>query len=50
VKIDLEEARIFVRSGTTDMRNHINSLAIIAKITMKPNPFAGNLFLISDRQ
>jgi transposase len=50
VKIDLEEARIFVRPGATDMRKHINGLAAIAESTMKQSPLTGNLFLFSNRQ
>jgi transposase len=50
VKIDLEQARIFVRPGVTDMRKHINGLAAIAESTMKQSPFTGNLFLFSNRQ
>jgi len=50
VKIDLEEARIFVRPGATDMRKHISGLAAIAESTMKQSPLTGNLFLFSNRQ
>ena len=50
MKIDLEEARIFVRPGATDMRKHINGLAAIAESTMKQSPLTGNLFLFSNRQ
>ncbi len=41
MKIDVEEARIFVRPGVTDMRKHINGLAAIVEGTMKESPFTG---------
>ena len=50
MKIDVEEARIFVRPGVTDMRKHINGLAAIVEGTMKESPFTGNLFLFANRQ
>ena len=50
MKIDLEQARVFVRPGATDMRKHINGLAAIAEGTMRQSPFTGNLFLFSNRQ
>jgi transposase len=50
MKIDLEDARVFVRPGATDMRKHINGLAAIAESTMLQSPFTGNLFLFSNRQ
>ena len=50
MKIDLEQARIFVRPGATDMRKHINGLAAIAESTMQESPLSGNLFLFSNRQ
>lgn len=50
MKIDLEEARIFVRPGVTDMRKHINGLAAIVEGTMKESPFTGNVFLFANRQ
>ena len=50
MKIDVEEARIFVRPGVTDMRKHINGLAAIVEGTMKESPFTGDLFLFATRQ
>jgi transposase len=44
VKIDLEQARIFVRPGATDMRKPINGLSVIAESVMNEKPFSGNLF------
>jgi transposase len=49
VRIDLEQARIFVRPGPTDMRKQINGLAIIAEAEMELPPFSGNLYLFCGR-
>jgi transposase len=50
MKIDLESARIYVRPGATDMRKHINGLAVIVEGTMQQSPLSGNLFLFTNRQ
>jgi transposase len=49
MKIDVENARIFVRPGATDMRKHINGLAAIVEGTMKGSPLSGDLFLFANR-
>lgn len=50
MKIDLEEARVFIRPGVTDMRKHINGLSAIVESVMKESPFSGSLFLFANRQ
>jgi transposase len=50
VKIDLGQARIFVRPGATDMRKHINGLSAIVESTMHQSPLSGDLFLFANRQ
>ena len=47
--VDLEQVRIFVRPGITDMRKQINGLAVIAEAEMQLPPFSGNLFLFCGR-
>ena len=47
--VDLNNVKIFVRPGVTDMRKQINGLAIIAESVMKQRPFSGNVFLFCGR-
>lgn len=47
--VDLNQVRIFVRPGATDMRKQITGLAIIAELDMNQKPFSGNLFLFCGR-
>lgn len=42
--------KIFLRSGKTDGRQGINTLAMLAEGTMKVNPFSGNLFLFLNKR
>lgn len=49
MKFDLEQVKIFVRPGATDMRKQITGLAIIAESVMCLQPFSGNLFLFCGR-
>jgi transposase len=45
MKICLNETRVFIRPGSTDMRKAINGLTCLAEKTMASNPFSGNLFI-----
>jgi transposase len=45
IALQVEEARVFVRPGATDMRKQINGLALIAEQAMEANVFEPSLFL-----
>lgn len=45
ITLEVGEARIFVRPGTTDMRKQINGLAVIVEQQMEANVFEPALFL-----
>lgn len=47
--VDLEQVKIFVRPGATDMRKQITGLAIIVESVMCLQPFSGNLFIFCGR-
>lgn len=47
--VDLEQVKIFVRPGATDMRKQITGLAIIVESVMSLQPFSGNLFIFCGR-
>lgn len=42
--------KIFIRTGKTDGRQGINTLAMLAEGTMQQNPFSGNLFLFLNKR
>jgi transposase len=42
--------KIFIRTGRTDGRQGINTLAMLAEGTMQQNPFSGNLFLFLNKR
>ena len=46
----LENVRVFVRPGATDMRKSINGLSVIAQDAMSGDPFSGALFVFSNRR
>jgi len=50
--LDLSKVKIFLRSGTTDLRKAANGLAAIVQETMKQDPFSGSVYLFcnSDRK
>ena len=45
IGLEVKEARVFVRSGPTDMRKQINGLALIVEQQMEANVFEPSLFL-----
>jgi len=50
--LDISKVRIFLRTGTTDLRKAANGLTAIVQETMKQDPFSGNVYLFcnSDRK
>jgi transposase len=50
IKLDVHEARIFVRPGATDMRKQINGLAVIIEEQMESNVFEPSLFLFCNNE
>ena len=46
----LENVRVFVRPGPTDMRKSIGGLSAIAQEAMAGDPFSGALFAFSNRR
>lgn len=46
---DIQNARIFIKPGITDMRKAINGLSIIAQQDMNQDPFSGSLFLFCSK-
>jgi transposase len=49
MRIKWDEVSIFVRTGYTDMRKQINSLAILVQRELNLNPLSGNLFVFCGR-
>jgi transposase len=49
MRINWEEVSIFIRSGYTDMRKQINSLAILVQRELNLNPLSGSLFVFCGR-
>jgi transposase len=45
MKVRWDEVSIYLRTGYTDMRKQINSLAVLVQEELKMNPVSGNLFL-----
>jgi transposase len=45
IGLEVKEARVFVRPGSTDMRKQINGLAVMAEQVMEANVFEPALFL-----
>jgi transposase len=43
--IDISTAKMYVRTGFTDMRKQINGLAIMIQDEMKLDPVSGHLFI-----
>lgn len=44
------QIKVFLRSGTTDMRKSINGLSVIVQGELKLDPFAGHLFVFCNRK
>jgi transposase len=47
--IDLNEVRIFIRPGMTDLRKAVNGLTGIIEQQMMEEPFSGNIYLFCNR-
>jgi transposase len=47
--LDIENIKIYVKPGVTDMRKQMNGLAIIAQEEMQLNVFSGSLFIFCNR-
>jgi len=43
--LDIEQVKIFLRPGTTDLRKAANGLTAIVQEAMKQDPFSGNVYL-----
>ena len=50
IALQLQEARIFVRPGATDMRKQINGLALLVEQRMRLSPFQDALFVFCNAQ
>jgi len=50
MKIDWQEANIYVRAGWTDMRRQINGLAAIVEEELGGKPFSGDVFLFCNKR
>jgi len=48
--IDLSKARIFIRSGFTDLRKAVNGLTIIIEQQMEGKPFGGDIYIFCNRE
>ena len=46
---DIDQVRVYVRPGVTDMRKAINGLSIIVTEQMELDPLSGSLFLFCNR-
>ncbi len=46
----VENVRVFVKPGATDMRKSINGLSVLAQDTMGQDPFSGALFVFCNRR
>jgi transposase len=49
MRIRWEEVTIYLRTGYTDMRKQIGSLAVLVQQDMKMNPLSGSLFVFCGR-
>ena len=47
--IDLNNVRIFLRPGRTDLRQGVNGLATIVQEAMEQDPFSGSVYLFCNR-
>ena len=50
IGLELGEARVFVRPGSTDMRKQINGLALLVQEQMELSPFELALFVFCNGQ
>ena len=48
--IDFSKAKIFLRSGHTDLRKAVNGLTAIVQEEMKEDPFSGNIYIFCNRE
>jgi len=47
--IDINNVRIFIRPGSTDLRKAVNGLAVMVEQEMSGEPFSGNVYLFCNR-
>jgi len=50
MNINLNEVRIFIRPGFTDLRKAVNGLAGIIEQQMNGEPFSGNVYLFCNKE
>jgi len=48
--LDISKIKIFLRTGSTDLRKAVNGLSAIVQETMKQDPFSGSVFLFCNRE
>ena len=48
--LDLSQIKIFLRSGTTDLRKAVNGLSAIVQEEMKQDPFSGSVYLFCNSE
>ena len=46
----VEDVRVFVKPGPTDMRKSINGLTVLVQEAMGEDPFSGGLFVFCNRR
>ena len=49
MNIDINNVRIFIRPGYTDLRKAVNGLSVIVERQMTGEPFSGNIYLFCSR-
>jgi transposase len=47
--LDLNEAKIYVRPGYTDLRKAVNGLSVMIQEQMEKDPFNGSVYLFCNR-
>ena len=50
MNVDLNNVRIFIRPGYTDLRKAVNGLSVIVERQMALQPFSGNIYLFCNRE
>ena len=48
--VDFSKARIFLRSGHTDLRKAVNGLTAIVQEEMTQDPFSGSIYIFCNRE
>jgi transposase len=50
LNVNIQNVRVFLRPGPTDLRKSINGLTAAAQEAMRGDPFSGNLFAFCNRR